>query len=125
MKKAIKNFFTSYGPAIIIGLLISVTFIATKIMITSIKDNIDSFARRISIETTADNSIAASVNTQEYIVREYEGRIGIFFPDESHPFRVEQTYVAYLPSADRESLAEGLTVYGSSNLEKLLSDLCS
>ncbi len=125
MKKEVKNFFVRHMAAFLIGALIFITFAITKGMIDSIKENMENFSLITPLATDTSDDIAAALMGQEYTVREFEGRIGVFLPDETQPFRVEQTYVAYLPEADKDALERGITVYGWRALEKLLDDLYS
>ena len=57
-----------------------------------------------------------------YIVREYNGHIGVFRENETEPFRVIDTDVKLLPAADQKSLALGKRAATLSEVEKLLED---
>lgn len=57
-----------------------------------------------------------------YIVREYNGRIGVFLDGTDVPVRVADTDVKLLPAADRESLKLGKKVRTLEEAERLLED---
>lgn len=68
-------------------------------------------------------SIEASIAMNEkFILREYEGRIGIFVAGEKEPLEVLNVFVFTLPTTDRAALKIGITVYGADALRTLIED---
>jgi len=65
-------------------------------------------------------AVACSVNT--YILREYEGKIGIFSADETLPDEILDVFVFTLPDADRQALRCGIRVYSEEALQRLIED---
>lgn len=125
MKSVIKGFFIRHFAAFLIGALIVAAFLTTGGMIRSIKNNVDEFGLITSpVGITADEAVAVAADEQ-YIVREFEGRIGVFVPGDSQPERVVQVYVMHLPESDRALLRTGITVNGKGELETLLDDFRS
>lgn len=62
---------------------------------------------------------------QTYIVREYDGMVAVFQPQQDKPIKITHTYVSSLPQADQKSLATGIQADTKEQLRKLLEDLCS
>ncbi len=58
----------------------------------------------------------------KFILKEYEGRIGVYKEDSAVPAQVLDVYVFTLPKADRISLKTGITVCGEDTLQKLIQD---
>jgi len=127
MKFLVKALISRHFSTILISLLIISTFIITGHMIISIKQNLDEYKVIKPSEKTeivTEDMIEVIANDQ-YIVKEYDGRIGVFIPGDSLPITIIQEYVVYLPEKDRDSLREGITVNGKKSLDKLLEDLTS
>ena len=68
---------------------------------------------------------AASPRETAYRIAEYEGRLAVFDPDSGRMRSVTAVYVDTLPRADREALADGISVRGERELAELLEDLGS
>ena len=61
-------------------------------------------------------------NTHKYVLRTYEGKIGIFNYDESVLYEILGVDVRTLPSTDRTRLDAGITVIGESALRAITED---
>ena len=59
--------------------------------------------------------------SEEYLVKEYRGQIGIFSTDGTL-LEVLDTYVKTLPEADRALLGEGISVKTKAELNSLIED---
>lgn len=68
------------------------------------------------------NSPVLSSGQTIYIVREYEGMIGVFAENEDEPLYTVDVAVELLPEADRKMLAAGITVSGRERLNSVLED---
>ena len=81
---------------------------------------------------SASKSAAAAPNVQsetgaenKYILSSQNGRLVIFRDGEDKPFLVTDTFVSYLPKADRINLENGVEVTGEKELQKAIEDYCS
>lgn len=75
--------------------------------------------------SSQENASAAQVlasGADLYIVREYEGHIGVYRSGETKPFREYGTDVAVLPQADRTALEKGKVLHSMAEVEKLVED---
>ena len=57
-----------------------------------------------------------------YIIREYDGQIGVFAENQEKPFLLVEVLVDTLPQADQKMLQSGITVRGDENLNSILED---
>lgn len=62
-----------------------------------------------------------SVAKKQYVIKEYNEKIGIFRKGAGKPVRVLETFVFTLPCADRIMLSAGFTV-SEENLYKIVED---
>lgn len=81
----------------------------------------------------SQNSIPSSpsLNTADggsfatYTVREYDGRIAVFFEGSKQPMMIYDVYVAELPDADAALLKNGLTTQTQAELQSIIEDYTS
>ncbi len=57
-----------------------------------------------------------------YTVKEYEGRIGVFYNDDPTPYQEIDVDVFSLPAADQEALSTGIKVYSTDKLNQIIED---
>ena len=70
-----------------------------------------------------DRPRAAAAEEQDYLLREYEGYIGIYYPAESeYPTTVTNIRVRDLPLTDRVELAAGIGAEDYGSVIQLLED---
>jgi len=128
MKNKIKSFAIRHVTSVCIGFAIVFMFFVTGGMIRSVRQNINNI-RKISAVTEDSifslEDIPVIAVGENYLVKEYEGRIGVFRDGNTQPIRVVQVYVAYLPEKDRYELRKGINVNGILRLEKIIDDLRS
>ena len=128
MKNRIKSFALRHVTSLCIGFALVFMLFVTGGMIRSIKQNLDNI-RKISVVTGDSRYSLADIPViavgENYIIKEYDGRIGIFTSSDTQPIRVVQVYVAYLPERDRYDLKDGIYVEGILRLEKIIEDLRS
>lgn len=128
MKNRIKSFALRHITSLCIGFAIVFMLFVTGGMIRSIRENLDNISRISALTDDTRFSIAdipvISVG-ENYLIKEYDGRIGVFTLGDTQPIRVIQVYVAYLPERDRCDLKEGIYVNGILRLEKIIEDLRS
>jgi hypothetical protein len=60
-----------------------------------------------------------------YILKKYNGCIGVFNAGESVPFKVIDTDVSLLPSFDRIALEDGIEIYTEEELDAIIEDFDS
>lgn len=72
-------------------------------------------------QNSSESSMPESKQSPQWIVREYEGKIGIFLTDGTLT-AVLDTYVKTLPKADQMLLGEGIVVYTQSELNAVVED---
>ena len=60
-----------------------------------------------------------------YIVKDYGGKVAVFFPDKNTPEVVFDTYTKYLPEADQIQIRKGIPVPDYASLVKLIEDFTS
>ncbi len=73
-----------------------------------------------SQETSEINAMASK--TDVYTLKEYEGRIGVFYNAETAPYQELDVDVSSLPEADQELLKEGIKVYSTEKLKGIIED---
>lgn len=84
--------------------------------------------RLIALEEHFSTLSTQAVNTSpsdretKFVLREHEGRIGVFLNDETSPCEILGVYVFTLPEADRAALKIGITVYGTDALRGIIED---
>ncbi len=61
----------------------------------------------------------------EYLLKEYEGRLAVFFHEEEAPQTVFDVYVSTLPEYDRGQLQQGVPVKDYGELLKRIEDYIS
>lgn len=70
-----------------------------------------------------DNSSSAEEPMEEiYIVKNYNGKIGIFIKGDENPFQVIDIDPSLLPEKDQEELSDGLEIKGAENLRQIIED---
>ena len=60
--------------------------------------------------------------TDIYTLKEYDGKIGIFYNAEIVPFQQINVEVSSLPEADQVLLKEGIIVYSKEELKSKIED---
>lgn len=58
-----------------------------------------------------------------YIIREYDGRIALFYKDMDKPYRFIEFNIALLPEFDREQLREGIVFDNEQDLRSYIQDV--
>lgn len=61
----------------------------------------------------------------KYIIREYQGKIGVFMGEKTTPEIIFDQYVHVLPDVDRRDLASGVTADSYEELLTLIEDYTS
>lgn len=120
-KKIIKVLHVHFA-AIVAGVLILITIIATYNLCCSISGNMGKPNRGLFSLFGNDAEVSAMSMGNEYVIKEYDNRIGVYYMGDTIPFRVEQVYVAYLPEKDRSELRCGIYITGDIAMEKRLED---
>ena len=66
--------------------------------------------------------IAMTCKIDKYIVKEYNGRIGLFYNDETKPREVYDSDVSTLPEKDQEELKKGIVIKDRNSVHKIIED---
>ncbi len=81
--------------------------------------NSGSSSAEVPAAETESSISAASVT---YVVKTFQGKIGVFAGDPDTPIQTLNVEVATLPESDRQALEQGITVEGRDSLRRLLED---
>ncbi len=73
-----------------------------------------------SQESSEINVMASRADV--YMLKEYNGVIGVFFNEENTPYQEIDVAVSSLPAADQELLQEGIRVYSKEELNNRIED---
>ena len=75
----------------------------------------------IYVESTEEVDNSETVDTEDiYIVKSYEGKIGVF--ENNYLIDVIDVYTKTLPKADQKLLEKGIVISGKSDLNSLIED---
>ena len=105
------------------SLKISIVFLISSIIcfaiilaffIKSLKNN------RTEITKESDKS---PNNSLSYIVKDFNGSVAVFEPENPNPVRITDVYTSHLPKSDQKMLSHGIRVKNQSELNTLLEDL--
>ena len=99
----------------------------TNVNQTQYQDNFTSnpLLSQADSQITADSQAPISSTLADgvmYVVKEYEGIIGVFLPGSDVPIQLLDVFVETLPASDRALLAKGISVTGKAALQSLLED---
>mgnify|MGYP000910276837 CR=1 FL=1 len=81
-----------------------------------------STANTLSSQESGNSSAVTAESEEVYVVRAYNGHIGVFRGAETKPFRVSTTDISLLPEIDQEDLKRGKSVHTLAEVEKILED---
>ena len=68
---------------------------------------------------------APQPETPGYLLREHEGKLGVFVGDSTEPEMIFDVYIRYLPEYDRQQLTEGIYIDDYARLVALIEDYIS
>lgn len=89
--------------------------------ISSSSEQIHSTANSSSSQESSTITAMTS-KTAVYVVRKYNGHIGVFMNESTTPFEIVNVDVSTLPKLDQELLAKGITATTQSKLNHILED---
>ena len=78
--------------------------------------------RQQKIEAKSANSVK-ELEKAACIVREYNGKLGVFRGDSSTPYRIIDCNISLLSDYDRELLAEGIEMRSDEELSTFIEDM--
>ncbi|HEX2986499.1 MAG TPA: BofC C-terminal domain-containing protein [Caproiciproducens sp.] len=87
----------------------------------SVSSNIIYNSTPIASSSQESSEINAMVSNL-YIVKEYQGIIGVFYNNDTSPFRQIDVDVATLPQADQKALKTGIKVFSMDKLNQIIED---
>lgn len=67
----------------------------------------------------------AALESVGYVLREYEGKLGIFRGDSENPYKIVSVNLNLLSDYDREELKEGIEADSEEEINRLIEDLTS
>ncbi len=74
------------------------------------------------------NNITVTVsekNPQKYILKDYNGRIAVFYIGSETPNEIYEIYTHNLPEIDAQKIKRGIEITGIDNLNKIIADYTS
>ena len=87
-----------------------------------------SVIRQVSLQSQAGYQADAGLGDKQnigYIVKDYAGKIAVFFPGNEQPEVVFDTYTKHLPEYDQIEIKKGIRVPDYPSLIKLIEDFTS
>lgn len=78
--------------------------------------------RHQKIEARSANS-AQELERVECVVREYDGKLGVFRGESPTPYRIIECNVSLLSEYDREQLIEGIVINSEEELNTFIEDM--
>ncbi len=72
--------------------------------------------------TEAESSENGDGKEECYIIKLYNGKIGIFLQGETEPFQILDVDPNVLPESDQQGLKTGIEIHGAENLRQLIED---
>ena len=72
--------------------------------------------------SAAPSAAPAAGRQAIFLVKAYEGKIGIYHVGEAKPFRILNVQVSSLPAADQQLLRSGISLQSSDQLQAVLED---
>lgn len=76
----------------------------------------------VSSQESESSQLPVSVIPERYILKEYQGYIGVFEEGKDTPLKIIETEVALLPETDQAQLEEGIVVVGKEELARITED---
>lgn len=70
----------------------------------------------------AARQIDSTPSETSYVLREYNGKIGVFYLGQESPFQILDVYLSTLPVADQAQIREGIYVEGGDALRSIIED---
>lgn len=105
-----RSFYTFMTSAVISGVLI----------ICTSGQNVRSEKIKANVTPTAE-----SLESTSFIIKEYNGKLGIFRGDSKSPYKVLDCSFSLLSDYDKQQLKEGIEVETESELNSLIEDYTS
>ena len=119
----------TYSAVLLLAAIIGVTVLAAKLqkpprVITETVIETDYVYVYMGTETPPQKTDATTEESHVWIVREYEGQIGVFTED-GKLVKTLNVYTKTLPETDRRLLKEGIRVTSERQLYSILEDYSS
>lgn len=102
-------------------LFLSIIFIAFIISVSLILSTNIICKSKITAQNTTQN-ISNAEKDYMYLIREYEGKIGVFTQNSNTPIKIIETNPTLLPEYDQKMLEEGIYLYNETELRQLIED---
>lgn len=75
--------------------------------------------------SSSSSSTLPQPESPGYLLREHDGKLGVFVGESSEPEMLFDVYIRYLPEYDRQQLAEGIYIEDYAKLVSLIEDYIS
>ena len=85
-------------------------------------ENNESVQISSTVNPTIEDHSANGGTQNTYVVKTYNGIIGVFIDDSDKPIQTVDVIVSSLPAGDQQSLEKGISVKGTNALRRLLED---
>lgn len=82
----------------------------------------DASAQANTQASDSEDSSTEKTVEEIYIIKNYQGKIGIFIKGDENPFQILDIDPSLLPEKDQEELSEGLEIKGAENLRQIIED---
>lgn len=82
----------------------------------------DASAQANTQASDSEDSSAEKAVEEIYIIKNYQGKIGIFIKGDENPFQILDIDPSLLPEKDQEELSDGLEIKGAENLRQIIED---
>lgn len=76
------------------------------------------------VSRASEQSVSEQVSYQ-YVVKEHDGKIGVFSPGSAEPGQVLDIEISVLPEFDRLALQQGIEIRSDAELRRLIEDFDS
>ncbi len=76
-------------------------------------------------ESSEKSEQSEQAATEGYVLKEYQGRLGVFAKSNDTPLFISEVLLSNLPSCDQTEIKKGIPVTDRRSLNRLLEELCS
>lgn len=98
--------------------------IISSVVILSTILNVSALSDAAELNKAKKTTENASVEEDKYILKDYNGRIALFFQNETKPIEIYDVFTSSLPESDAKALKDGVSVTDD-KLKKILEEYTS
>lgn len=112
-----RNVFSKHTVSVLIAILaVVVLSLSITLLCLSL------YQKDIQTNTTQVSATTNENNSYQYILKEYQGKVGVFEPGEETPEEVLDIDPTILPETDQEDLRNGILIDNADDLRALIED---